>query len=184
MVAPGDSKPLTDEERRTLTQVFNIVFRDHGQFGHASADGRIEMSGTDNSVTGGGDVAKGDVIKQTAGRDMKGAAAGRGASSCYSETSTKTIDSVTGLKAAINDLAEQVSAADIPVEEKARLLPALLWWAGSVEQSDPPADAGEHLAKVQTAAAWIRERFKGIFERVSGTLVAHWAIAFCKDLES
>jgi hypothetical protein len=131
-----------------------------------------------DSTVAGGDAAGRDMIRQYAGRDMKGVAAGERASA----QSVEQISSVPEFAEALNALLEDVATSDLSAQEKAKILPVIQWWSNNVQNNNPPPEAEANLSPLAKTADWVRERFTNIFESAVGAAASHWAVGLVTGL--
>jgi hypothetical protein len=173
-----EENPLDAYEREEISKYQTRLIQIVKVTGRAD----IDMSQHDESKSARGDWVGGDKIEQRAGGDMKGVAAGRGASAHYVEARPSAIESMNDLKSGIEDLINEVSVSDLSPQEKAQLLNALLWWQENADNADEPPDAEEQLTPFKTATNWVKDRISELASSATGAVAGHWAVELVKQL--
>ena len=125
----------------------------------------------------GGDAAGGDLNKAQAGGDLAGGIATSGGSIGVTMAPPGHLRTEADLKAALNQLAEEVCTSNLPVRDRTRCAEALLSLADQVESATPDRKAvSESISTISRIGAWAAERVSKLAEGVGGKLVDHWLI--------
>lgn len=170
---------IVKEESILSTEEIEALARHQGQLKQIiNVSGRVSiaMNQGEEFKIAGGNYVEGDVIKQEAGGDMKGVAAGRHAGVHYSEVIANRISDVATLRRSLEGLANEIGGSELTAQEKAELLPAIIWLSENVLQEKAPADAHERLSPVGSAARWVKDRIAQILSTATGAVASHWAV--------
>jgi hypothetical protein len=133
----------------------------------------------DGDFVGGDKVGKnkagGDVVSQTAGRDMKGVAGGHSSAISVEENVISTVD---GLVNAIEVVAEEVASSDLTAKEKQQLLNSLYWLTSHSSDSVAPTaeEIEEKISPLKRAARWVKDNLGKVAVEAGGALAAHWVV--------